>query len=222
MPRTKLASITMLTHNDTALNSLVEAGIVATEQRRGSRDTVWVSLNAAFPAYRELRATLLALVGEANSRVRDLPAPREEYSVGEIFSTLPLLWALLMMNSAPDGEMDVASLNHASFTLHGRMHWLMEQGVVTQRRQGLVLYYGLNPEHRAYQDLKRLLDRIGKVWPDMVATAQFNDELKPARRATQDRNARPQVPPRDRWKVVHAILDGYTGYTVCWPHESSL
>lgn len=195
MPRSKLASITMLTHDDTTLNPLIEAGVVAIEQRRGSRDSVWVSLNAAFPLYRELRATLLAFAGERNTQVRDLAQPRNEYDAAELFGTRPLLWALLMMNAVPEGKIDVASLNrlraqHAVFTLHGRMRWLKEQGIATERRQGLVLYYGLNPDHRAYKPLKRLLDRIGKVWPDMVAAAQFNDELKPERRTTQDRNAR--------------------------------
>lgn len=100
-----------------------------------------------------------------------------------------------MMNAVREGEIDVASLNrlraqHAKYTLRGRMHWLMEQGIVTERRQGLVLYYGLNPDHRAYKPLKRLLDRIGKVWPDMMAAAQLNDDLKPAARLVKDRNAR--------------------------------
>jgi len=210
--RARLRSITLLTHQNTALRPLIDAGILATETRIGTKGTgtrahgtrrhVVVGLNAAFPVSTELRALLLALA-EGTDAGRTLhpfaaSSPRSTYDVTALFTTAPLLWALLMMNAVPGREIDVASLHrlrpqHAAFTIHGRMHWLLEQGLVKQRRQGLVIYYGLNPEHRLYSPLKRLLDRIGKVWPDLVAAAKVNDDLKPARRLVQDRNARRPV-----------------------------
>ena len=99
------------------------------------------------------------------------------------------------MNAVREGELDVASLNqlrpeHAPFTLRGRMRSLLEQGFVVQRQQGLLVYNRLNPEHLLYGPLKRLLDRIGEVWPDMIETAELNDDLKPATRLVEDRNTR--------------------------------
>jgi DNA-binding transcriptional ArsR family regulator len=75
-----------------------------------------------------------------------------------------------MMNSVSDCELDVASLHrlrpqHVEFTLHGRMRWLMNQELVKVRRQGLIIYYGLNPDHRLYRPLKRLLDASQKCGP---------------------------------------------------------
>jgi hypothetical protein len=51
-------------------------------------------------------------------------------------------------------------------------------------------YYSLNPDYRAYKPLKRLLYRIGKVWPEMIDAAVANDDLKEERRRTEDRNAK--------------------------------
>lgn len=210
MTRVRLRSITMMTHQNTTLDPLTAAGILAVESRTGSdgrgtrahgtRKQLVVGLNSGFPAYKELRAVLRALDGQAppakgTGLPREISSPRTTYDATALFSTAPLLWALLMMNAVPERELDVASLQrlrpkHAAFTFHGRMHWLLKQGVVTRRREGLILYYGLNPEHRLHQPLKRLLDRIGKVWPDMVAAAEFNDQIKSARRLVIDDNAR--------------------------------
>jgi len=211
MTRTRLRAITMLTHQNTALDPLVAADVLAVETRTGSpgkgtrahgtRQQLVVGLNAAFPVYKELRDILVALsddVPAENGRIARAPAVAASdrpYDVTALFSTAPLLWALLMINSVPDRELDVASLHrlrpqHAEFTLHGRMRWLMTQGLVKQRRQGLVIYYGLNPDHRLYRPLKRLLDRISKIWPDLVEAAKVNNNLKPARRIVLDRNAR--------------------------------
>ncbi len=204
MPRTELASITMLTHQNIALNDLRDAGILTLRTRRASktrgtkahdsRAKIFVGLNAACPIYRELRVTLLALAGEPAKSVRRYSEPRDGYDIDALFNTAPLFWALLMMNALPGGELDVASLNrlrpqHAPFTLHGRMHWLLEQGIAKCRQEGLIKYYGLNPAYRAYKPLKRLLDKIGKAWPDLVAAAVFNDDIKSQRRLTVDRNA---------------------------------
>jgi len=107
------------------------------------------------------------------------------------------------MNAVAEHELDVASLHrlrpqHAEFTLHGRMGWLMEQGLIRERQQGLLIYYSLNPEHRVHGPLKRLLDRIGEAWPDIVEAANFNDDLKPAMRLVQDRNAKKRAARKAR------------------------
>lgn len=70
------------------------------------------------------------------------------------------------------------------------MDWLLEQGIVRARREGLIVYYSLDPEHLAHKSIKRLLDKIAKSWPDLVDAAPLNDHIKPARRKTIDRNAR--------------------------------
>lgn len=198
MRRTELQAVTMFMHRNLALRPLEKAGIIAAQSQPGPRSSAIVSLNAAFPAYREMRATLIALAGERTTRVRDLPHPRssaDDFDVRYLFDTAPLFEALLMMNAVRDGEIDVASLNrlrsrHAQFTLHERMHWLLDQGIAKVRRQGLILYYSLDQSHRAYRSLKRLLDRIGQVWPEMVEAAATNDTIKTERRRTIDRNAK--------------------------------
>ena len=187
---------------------MIDAGILASETRTGSdekgtrahgtRKRIVVGLNAAFPVYQELRAVLLALDGKAADHpalTPDVSSPQDTYDVMALFSTATMLWALLMMNAVRERELDVASLHrlrpqHAEFTLHGRMGWLTEQGLIRERQQGLLIYYSLNPEHRVHGPLKRLLDRIGEAWPDIVEAPETNDALKPARRLVQDRNAR--------------------------------
>lgn len=208
MTRARLRSITMMTHENTALNPLINAGVLAVESRmgdtgsgtraHGTRKRLVVGLNAAVPVYAELRAVLLALDEPATRRpagTRDVSSPQPTYDIMALLSTAPLIWALLMMNAVAEGELDVASLHrlrpqHAKFTLHNRMGSLLDQGFVTARQQGLVLYYRLNPNYPLYHTLKPLLDRIGEIWPDMVEAAAVNDQLKPARRLVQDRNAR--------------------------------
>jgi DNA-binding transcriptional ArsR family regulator len=204
MKRTELASITTMTQ-ERSLKPLVKAGIVTLHEQvgekgrgtkaHGTRNRIIVSLNAAFPAYKELRTLLLTLADKPAPRVHDLSTPRDEYDPNLIFNTPTLLKALLLMNAVKDCELDVASLNrlrpeHAPFTLHGRMKWMLDEGIIWVRVEGLVRYYSLNPEYRAYQPLKLLLDRIAKAWPDLVDAADFNDDLKPAIRLTRDRNAK--------------------------------
>jgi hypothetical protein len=186
-----------------------------------------VSLNAAFPAYRELRGLLLALAGEGEKKVRDFSEPLDEYDIAALFhgkvrrrwSTQyqsALLKALLFINALPEGELDVASLNrlrpeHAPFTLHNRMHWMLDQGIVTARKSGHMLYYGLNPDYRAHKPLKRLLDRIATVWPELVEAAAFNDDLKDKRRRKEDRNAKRdarQRPPIAKPDAEHHASSG--------------
>lgn len=200
MTRAKLRSITMFTHANKTLNPLVDAGIIALDRTerdgtRASRENLVVSLNAACPIYRELRATLLALSGEPAKSVRDLSDARDDYDIAALFNSESLFWALLMVNAVPGGELDIASLNrlrpqHAPFTFHGRRQWLLDEGFTKERRSGHMRYFGLNPDHRAYKPLKRLLDKIAMVSPDMVAAAQYNDDLKPERRLTEERNAK--------------------------------
>ncbi|MGA8475497.1 MAG: hypothetical protein WB681_10525 [Candidatus Cybelea sp.] len=213
MKRTELAAVTMLTRDEQMLRPLVKAGILTTQEQIGNRGTggkshgtrkrIMVSLNAAFPAYRELRAVLLALASQPVTRVRDLADPRTNYDPNAIFNTPTLLKALLLMNAVPEAEMDVASLNrlrpeHAPYTLHGRMKWMLDEKIISVRKSGHMLYYGLDPTYPAYKALKRLLDRIAQVWPDLVDAAAFNDGLKPARRLTEDRNARRRAQKRAR------------------------
>lgn len=198
MPRTELAAKTMMTHRNQVLRPLVEAGILAVQERRGERAQQWVSLNGALPVYKELRALLLALAGERAKTAAPFAEPRDSYDPIGLFDSAPLFWALLMMNAVKERELDVASLNrlrskHAPFTLHGRMRWLMDQGYVARRQQGLVLYYRLNPDFDAHTPLKRLLDAISRAWPELVEAAQFNDDLKPAIRLTKDQNARKRL-----------------------------
>jgi hypothetical protein len=126
--------------------------------------------------------------------MRDLSDSRDEYDPNLIFNTPTLLKALLLVNAVPEAEMDVASLNrllpeHAPYALHGRMKLLNEK-IISVRKSGHMLYYGLDPAYPVYKALRRLLDRIAKLWPDLVAAAAFNDDLKPAMRLALDRNAK--------------------------------
>uniref|UniRef100_E6Q0S6 Uncharacterized protein n=1 Tax=mine drainage metagenome TaxID=410659 RepID=E6Q0S6_9ZZZZ len=210
MTRVKLRSMTMFTHANKALDPLVNAGILAVQEQlgdkgqgtrsHGTRKRLVVSLNTAFPVHKELRLLLLTLAGKISKRaIQDISDPRPSYDPSAMVNTAPLFWALLMMNAVKDRELNVASLNrlrsnHAPFTLHGRMRWLHDEGYIVPRQQGLVIYYRLNPEFQAYRSLKRLLDAISRVWPDLVDAAQFNDELKPAKRIVQDTNARKRSP----------------------------
>jgi hypothetical protein len=205
VPRTELMSATMMTRDNTMLKTLARAGIVAIQESlggkgdktraHGARKRVVVSLNAAFPAYSELRALLLALSNQSTHPIRNFVDRRDDYDIYALFNSPALLKALLFINTVHHRQLDVASLNrlrpeHAPFTLHGRMHWLLELGVIRVRTQGLVRLYSLNPDFTAYKPLKRLLDRIATVWPDLSAAAAYNDDLKPRRRLTQDRNAK--------------------------------
>jgi hypothetical protein len=105
-----------------------------------------------------------------------------------------------MMNAVRERELDVPSLNrlrpeHAPFTLHGRMRWMHKEGIFIFRVQGLARYYALNPDYKAFEPLQRLLDRIAEVWPHLADAAAVSDDLKPARRQTQDRNAKKRERP---------------------------
>ena len=204
MKRVELASKAMVPRAELRLRPLAQAGILATQEHfggggrgkaHGTRKRLVVSLNAAFPAYKELRTLLLVLAGSPNTTVRDISAPRAAFDPNVLFNTPTLLKALLFMNAVADGELDVASLNrlapeHAPFTLHGRMKWMLDEGIIAVRKSGHMLYYALEPGYKAYQPLKTLLDRITAVWPDLVEAARLNDELKPARRLVEDRKAR--------------------------------
>lgn len=70
------------------------------------------------------------------------------------------------------------------------MQWLVNEGLVADRRSGHMRYFRLNSENRAYEALKRLLDRIAAEYPSDVAAAEVNDDLKPARRIKEDKNTK--------------------------------
>jgi hypothetical protein len=136
MRRTELASVATIARDEIVFKTLIKAGILAVEEQvgkkgkgskaHGTRKRVVVSLNAAFPVYRELRALLLSFAEGDAKKVRDLSHPRKHYDISAIFNTPTLLKALLLMNAVNERELDVASLNrlrpeHAVFTLHGRI-----------------------------------------------------------------------------------------------------
>jgi hypothetical protein len=165
-------------------------GIVVISKKPGATT---VSLNAAHPAYAELRALLLAILGKRRAAgcASDLRSEPLSSDVTYLFTTSLRLDVLAMLAVCEGGETDSSSLSllcpsHDRGVIRERLKSFEAMGIVMKRWSAGVCLYRLDSNYLHSAELRRLLNRIADLRPHYRSIAQVEEELfKPHRAARQ-------------------------------------
>jgi hypothetical protein len=188
---TKLSEMIMSRLDEATLKHLKSDGIIATSKTRHAN---MVSLNAAHPAYAELKRLLIAMAGEkrAARAPQDLQPEQGSHGVAYLFVTSLRLDMLAMLAACAGGEIDASSLlrllpNHDRGVVRERLMAYEAMGVVAMRRSAGVCLYRLNPDYEFYREFRGLLDRIIRIRPRYALNAEIEERLFVPQRAVRQR-----------------------------------
>ncbi|HET9394225.1 MAG TPA: hypothetical protein VFO29_11985 [Candidatus Rubrimentiphilum sp.] len=183
----------------TAVDPLLRSGVVVQVFQQNTRETI-ISLNAAHPVYRELRALLRSksvledalpfsvncplYFGDDHSEER---ANFEPYTLFGVAAKTASTNVLAILAHAVHGEIDGASLSrilneHDRGKMSKALARLETLGVVATRKWKGMLMYRLDETWPAYSEIRDLLLAIGRAWPEYHDAAMSEPHTYPARR----------------------------------------
>lgn len=190
-----------------AVDPLVESGMVAKVEvdATGWYARTLYSLNAAHPAYREIKALLRtsivldAALPHRRSRLlyegSDLAAPDSDFDPSVILGVARCGVSTRVLTTLAyciHGEIDVASLvrllgeHNYDVVAYKTLARFSDLGAVIRRRSAGMWLYRLNPEWAGARQLRDLLLAIGRAWPEFVDDVEGESRLySPPRRGLE-------------------------------------
>jgi hypothetical protein len=170
-----------------------------------------VSLNAAHPVYKELRALLIAMSGSRRAArgAQDLRSEPKSANVAYLFTTSLRLDVLAMLAACEGGETDASSLSllfpsHDGGVIGERLKSFEALGIVKKRWSTGVCLYRLDPDYPHYRKLRRLLNRINDMRPHYRRIAEVEEELFLPKRAARQRKIAASRPSGVRQRSVRS------------------
>jgi len=165
-----------------------------------------ISFNRAFPVYREVRELVAKLSGIplSQSSKPDLVQRRapDDFSYHGLFGSAPLRSTgerldlrstiLVGIAAAKMGEIDAASLgrmfsDHDLPTISRQLRQLQKAGFLVRTGFKIMWFYRLNEGYEAYDELRRLLKKIAKKWPEFLGAAAVEFGQYPPLRKKMER-----------------------------------
>ncbi len=184
--------------NTRAIDILIDQGVVCKIWAPGSGSRQWkYSLNAEHPVYQELKALLRTEValkdafpilpnhsiyqGEDRGEVRNEYEPYALFGVPHKAAVASILSTLVFTeNEECDASklFSVLSGDHDYPTISKALKRLTRQGVLTTRTFKTLILYRLNPSYGAYAEMRNLLLRIGRVWPEFRENGEASADTR--------------------------------------------
>lgn len=168
-----------------SLDLLEREGIIAIRSKPRTRI---ISLNAAYPVYREFRALLLSL-GNAGlvPPKPDLADERGNFSPERLFTQGTRSEVLIMVGACRKGEIEISSLSrllpqYDRGSIRKALLKFRSQGILRSRTWKGLHLYSLDPAYPQWRALKRLLDAIAVQWPYYRTMGDIEEKLFSERR----------------------------------------